>query len=69
MTTTTLNQKAFDGFMAVRDSGATNMFDVPKVIEIADMMGHSETVAWLTSTDNGYMDMMLTGQYTIKDDA
>jgi len=37
----------FDGLEAVRRSGLTNMFDRPRVIEIAELWGYDAAAAWL----------------------
>jgi hypothetical protein len=42
------------GLEAVRLTGATNMLDRPRVIEIAEMMGEDETAAWLRANRQQY---------------
>lgn len=36
-----------EGLEAVRTSGKTNMFDAPRVIELALQMGHVHTAMWV----------------------
>ena len=49
---TTVSQKVYDGLLAVRDSGRTNMFDIPAVASIAIKMGHYKTAAWIVDPLN-----------------
>jgi hypothetical protein len=49
-----VSEEVFEGLEAVRHSGITNMFDRPRVIEIAEMMGYYETAEWLISNRNLY---------------
>lgn len=51
----------YDGLEAVRSSGLTNMFDRPRVIELAEMMGFDETVAWLRANRNLYAQGIFHG--------
>lgn len=51
----------YDGLEAVRRSGLTNMFDRPRVIELAEMMGYNETVAWLRENRRLYAEGIFAG--------
>jgi len=51
----------FEGLEAVRLSGGTNMLDRPRVIEIAEMMGYDETVAWLRDNKRLYAELIFRG--------
>lgn len=51
----------FEGLEAVRRSGLTNMFDRPRVIEIAELWGYDETAAWLRVNRNLYAQGIFQG--------
>jgi hypothetical protein len=56
-----VSEEVFEGLEAVRRSGITNMFDRPRVIEIAEMMGYDETAEWLVSNRNLYSQGLFQG--------
>jgi Mg/Co/Ni transporter MgtE len=43
-----------DGLKAVRDSGTTNMFDRPRVIEILEEMGFDQAAVWVNEHKEEY---------------
>jgi len=45
------------GLNAVRESGLTNMFDRPVVIQLAETMGFTETTRWIRA----HRDLYATG--------
>jgi hypothetical protein len=49
------------GLEAVRLTGATNMLDRPRVIEIAEMMGEDETAAWVRANRQSYATGLFQG--------
>jgi len=51
----------YAGLEAVRQSGATNMCDRPRVIEIAEMMGYNETAAWVRDHRSEYAALIFAG--------
>jgi len=51
----------FVGLEAVRQSGATNMFDRPRVIELAEMMGYDETADWVRAHRDLYARLLFNG--------
>ena len=51
----------FEGLEAVRRSGLTNMFDRPRVIEIAELWGYDETAAWLREHRKQYCEGIFAG--------
>lgn len=51
----------WEGLEAVRQCGATNMLDRVRVIELAEMMGYDETVAWLRENRDGYARLIFNG--------
>ena len=51
----------YEGLEAVRQSGYTNMFDRPRVIELAEMMGYDETAAWVRDHRSDYARLLFAG--------
>ena len=51
----------FDGLEAIRLSGASNMLDRPRVIELAEMMGYDETAEWLRTNKRRYAEGVFAG--------
>jgi hypothetical protein len=49
-----VSREVLDGLEAVRESGLTNMFDRPVVIEIAETMGFTETARWIQAHQELY---------------
>jgi hypothetical protein len=52
--------------LAVRDTGETNMFDVPMVQQIANRLGYYELVLFLIDHKKEYAHFIMTGE--IKND-
>ena len=53
--------------MAVRDSGATNMLDRPRVIEILDQMGFDEASEWVSIHKIEYSQGIFQGFQAIEE--
>ena len=51
----------YEGLEAVRQSGYTNMFDRPRVIELAEMMGYDETAEWVRDHRSEYARLLFAG--------
>ena len=51
----------YEGLEAVRQSGETNMFDRPRVIELAEMMGYDETADWVRDHRSEYARLLFAG--------
>jgi len=51
----------YEGLEAVRQSGATNMFDRPRVIELAEIMGYDETAEWVRDHRSEYARLLFAG--------
>ena len=51
----------YEGLEAIRQSGATNMFDRPRVIELAEMMGYAETAEWVRDHRSEYARLIFAG--------
>lgn len=54
----------WEGLEAVRQSGYTNMFDRPRVIELAEMMGYDDTAAWVRENRREYAAGLFAGFVT-----
>lgn len=52
--------------LAIRDSGETNMFDIPIVTSIALKEGYNELVDYLEKNKEAYVHFILTGEEKIK---
>jgi hypothetical protein len=63
-----VSAEVFEGLETVRRSGLTNMFDRPRVIEIAEMMGYDETAEWLVSNRNLYAQGLFQGFEVAEDE-
>ena len=48
--------------LVIRDTGEANMFDVPKVQEIALREGYAELLAFLADNKGAYARFILTGE-------
>ncbi len=57
----TVPKAVYDGILAVRDSGVTNMLDRPRVIEVLDTMGFEEASAWVASNKSEYSHGIFQG--------
>lgn len=47
---------------AIRESGITNMFDIPAVLHTADELGFEELVDYLRGHRREYAHFILTGE-------
>lgn len=50
-----------EGLETIRLSGYTNMFDRPRVIELAEMMGYDETAEWVRDHRRSYAEGIFAG--------
>jgi len=48
--------------LAIRDTGETNMFDIPVVIDIAERDGYYELIDYLSEHRDDYVRFILTGE-------
>ena len=58
----------YEGLEAVRQSGDTNMFDRPRVIELAEMMGYDETAEWVRDHRSEYARLLFAGVFVEEGD-
>jgi len=56
-----VEKEVLDGLEAVRKSGKTNMFDRPKVIELAKALGYPETAEWVEKNREKYSEGIFKG--------
>ena len=54
-------KEVFQGIVAVRDSGLTNMLDVPVVVRLAQDMGHDEAARWVRANRRSYAEGFFHG--------
>ena len=54
--------------LAIRDTGLTNMFDLPMVQRLAYDRGYYELVCWLEEHRKEYARFILTGEAEMEDD-
>ena len=57
-----MDEKVRKQILAIRDTGETNMFDVPKVKQIALREGYMELPDFLTDNTGAYARFILTGE-------
>ena len=62
-----VSQEVFMGITAVRDSGATNMLDYVRVIELLDEMGFEEAAEWVRENKSEYCQGIFAGFQSIED--
>ena len=48
--------------LEIRDTGLTNMFDIPMVQRLAFDRGYYELVDWLTDHKSEYVNFIMTGE-------
>ncbi len=61
-----MNEKIKEQILAIRDSGVTNMFDLPRVQHEAYVRGFYELVLYLEEHKAEYSRFILTGDADIK---
>lgn len=57
-----MDKKIKEQILAIRATGETNMFDVPKVKEIAMREGYAELLVYLAGNTGSYSRFILTGE-------
>ncbi|MHC1694977.1 MAG: DUF5049 domain-containing protein [Eubacteriales bacterium] len=57
-----MDKKIKKQILSIRATGETNMFDVPKVQEIAMREGYVELLAFLADNTGAYARFILTGE-------
>lgn len=62
-----ITKKVFTGLEAVRRSGATNMFDRPRVIELLEEMGFDQSADWVRNHKTEYANGIFQGFEAVDD--
>lgn len=57
-----MDKKIKEQILAIRATGETNMFDVPKVQEIAMREGYDKLFVYLADNTGAYARFILTGE-------
>lgn len=57
-----MDKKTKEQILTIRATGETNMFDVPKVQEIAKREGYTELLVYLADKTGAYTRFILTGE-------
>lgn len=57
-----MTEKVKEQILAIRDTGLTNMFDIPMVQRLAYERGYYELVCWLEDHRREYAHFILTGE-------
>lgn len=57
-----MTEKVRDQILAIRDTGLTNMFDLPVVQRMAYERGYYELVCWLEEHKKEYARFIMTGE-------
>jgi len=57
-----MDAKVKEQILAIRDTGLTNMFDIPMVQRLAYDRGFYELVCWLEKHRKEYTHFILTGE-------
>ena len=57
-----MDAKVKEQILAIRDTGLTNMFDIPAVQRLAYERGYYELVCWLEDHRKEYARFIMTGE-------
>ena len=57
-----MTEKVREQILAIRDTGLTNMFDLPVVQRLAYDRGYYELVCWLEDHRKEYVRFIMTGE-------
>ncbi|QHQ63448.1 DUF5049 domain-containing protein [Anaerocolumna sedimenticola] len=57
-----MTEEIRDQILAIRDTGETNMFNIPVVIDIAERDGYYELIDYLSDHRDDYVRFILTGE-------
>ena len=63
-----MTEKVRDQILSIRDTGLTNMFDIPMVQRLADDRGYYELVIFLEEHRKEYASFILTGEADMEAD-
>jgi len=57
-----MTEKVKEQILSIRDTGLTNMFDIPTVQRLAYERGYYELVCWLEDHHREYAHFIMTGE-------
>lgn len=57
-----MDSKVKEQILAIRETGLTNMFDVPRVLSLAKNMGYYDLMLFLQYNRPAYVRFILTGE-------
>ena len=57
-----MTEKVREQILAIRDTGLTNMFDIPMVQRLAYERGYYELVCWLEDHKKEYVRFIMYGE-------
>lgn len=57
-----MTEEIRDQILAIRETGETNMVDIPVVIDIAERDGYYELIDYLSEHRDDYVRFILTGE-------
>ena len=63
-----MTERVRENILALRDTGLTNMFDLPMVQRLAYDRGYYELVCWLEEHRKEYAHFILTGEVEMEND-
>ena len=63
-----MTEKVRSQILAIRDTGLTNMFDIPMVQRLAYDRGYYELACWLEGHRKEYARFIMTGEAKMKAD-
>ena len=63
-----MTEKVREQILAIRDTGLTNMFDLPMVQRLAYDRGYYELVCWLEEHRKEYVRFIMMGEADMEED-
>ena len=63
-----MTERVREQILAIRDTGLTNMFDLPMVQRLGYDRGYYELVCWLEEHRKEYAHFILTGEVEMEND-
>lgn len=62
-----MTEKVKEQILAIRNTGLTNMFDIPMVQRLAYERGYYELVCWMEEHRKEYAHFIMTGEADMED--
>ena len=57
-----ITNKIIEQIKSIRDTALSNMFDLPRVLEIAELMGYDELIKYIEKDKGSYSKFIITGE-------